>query len=78
VEADQWLERDSLALFEHLAPEYMSGQELQRMLFKHLTNPKKAKRLYSYLRGTDPQQEPTRRLCPECGAVLVEDACTFC
>jgi hypothetical protein len=78
-EAAQWLECHSLPLFEYLAPEYMSGAELRRMLFKHLTDEKKAKRLYHSLRAPESHRPaPERRLCPNCGAVLVEDACRFC
>ena len=84
-EAAQWLECHSLPpvpfkhpIFEYLAPEYMSGTELQRMMFKHLTDEKKAKRLYHSLRAPESHRPaPERRLCPNCGAVLVEDACRF-
>ena len=79
AEAGEWLEHHSLPVLEYLAPEYMSGAELQQMLFKHMVNGKRAKRLYHSLRAPESHRPaPERRLCPECGAVLIEDACRFC
>jgi hypothetical protein len=70
-EADEWLEHHSLPVLEHLAPEYMTGRELQKLLFKHLGDKKKATRLYRYLRTPERERAvPDRRLCPQCGLEL--------
>ena len=79
AEAGEWLEHHSLPVLEYLAPEYMSGTELHQMLEEHLVNGKRAKRLYHSLRAPESHRPaPERRLCPECGTVLIEDACRFC
>jgi hypothetical protein len=90
-EAASWLQHHSLPVLDHLAPEYMSDQELQTILIRHLANPKQAKRMYGWLRS-EPKASTSKPVqakplaprraakgsCPQCGMELESGCCFMC